>query len=39
MSNEKLINERIRKITERILEDYKNGRDIDKMRCCDGYCE
>ena len=31
MSNEKLINERIRKITERILEDYKNGRDIDKM--------
>ena len=31
MSNEKLINERIRRITDSILEDYKNGRDIDKM--------
>ena len=31
MANEKMINERIRKITDNILEDYKNGRDIDKM--------
>ena len=31
MANERMINERIRKITENILEDYKNGRDIDKM--------
>ena len=30
MANEKLINERIRAITESILDDYKRGRDIDK---------
>ena len=31
MANEKMISERIMKITESILEDYKKGRDIDKM--------
>ena len=31
MANEKLISEKIRKVTQSILEDYKNGRDIDKM--------
>lgn len=31
MANEKLISERILKITESILDDYKKGRDIDKM--------
>ncbi len=30
MANEKLISERILKITESILDDYKKGRDIDK---------
>ena len=30
MASEKLINERILRITESILEDYKKGRDIDK---------
>ena len=31
MANEKVMSERILKVTESILEDYKNGRDIDKM--------
>ena len=31
MTNEKIISERILKITENILDDYKKGRDIDKM--------
>ena len=31
MANEKMISERIMKITENILDDYKKGRDIDKM--------
>ncbi len=31
MANEKMISERIMKITESILDDYKKGRDIDKM--------
>lgn len=31
MANEKMISERILKITESILDDYKNGRDIDKL--------
>ena len=30
MANEKMINERIRRITQSILDDYKKGRDIDK---------
>ena len=31
MTNEKMISERILKITESILDDYKKGRDIDKL--------
>ncbi len=31
MANEKMISEKILKITDSILEDYKKGRDIDKM--------
>ena len=31
MANEKMINERIRKVTDSILADYQCGRDIDKM--------
>ena len=31
MANERMFSERIREVTQSILEDYKNGRDIDKM--------